>query len=183
MEDCAPFHITQRATEPETKDCQIEPLPCMNFLPVTPECEQAMSVSVALQCGGIIPTTFPSVGSGPNDIARRASEPETKECKVEPISCMNFLPVTVECEQAMSVSAAIQCGGIIPTTLAPVGSSLAVEADNCECEEYLCSQSWPESCYCAKAAEDACAMKCPGKKSVRVSFFFPLYPYCYNSQN
>lgn len=34
----------------------------------------------------------------------------------------------------------------------------------CKCDQTVCVQSWPASCYCAKAAKQACYKKCGGKK-------------------
>jgi hypothetical protein len=64
-----------------------------------------------------------------------------------------------------------RCGGSPPRLrqceveeiVAPDSQYVTKDAPTCKCESVFCVQSFPEGCYCANAAAQACYAKCGGQ--------------------
>ncbi|KAH9868745.1 hypothetical protein J1614_007817 [Plenodomus biglobosus] len=101
-------------------------------------------------------------------------------CVCEEVLCTQQWPESCFCENKVAQDCYAKCGGPQPTLQTCPASALpareaepAVELDpvpvsdstgNCTCEDIMCIQVWPDSCWCANAAAERCYDKCGGEK-------------------
>lgn len=127
-----------------------------------------------------LPDFIPVSSSLPNAVTILESEISPKQtakpaiCECPEISCIASWPDSCICANTAAQNCYQKCGGAPPVlkdcsvTESPISrSDLAAKpeaAERCECDEIMCIQMWPESCYCANAAAESCYQKCGGKK-------------------
>ncbi|KAF2034303.1 hypothetical protein EK21DRAFT_85357 [Setomelanomma holmii] len=117
------------------------------------------------------PTPTPSPKKSHNPGPVRPVKPKTCECPL--VNCLQIWPGGCYCAYEAAENCYKRCGGAPPTNNCPPKDSVEtreltsmpeVADDKCECDQIMCVQMWPESCYCANAAAEACHKKCGGKK-------------------
>ncbi|KAF1830964.1 hypothetical protein BDW02DRAFT_76685 [Decorospora gaudefroyi] len=104
-----------------------------------------------------------------------AEDPKPTSCICEPAVCREIWPQACYCENEAKKKCFEKCGGTEPTyqSCPPLGTKLRPSPSagpacgskkECVCDQVMCIQSWPESCYCANAAKEQCYKKCGGEK-------------------
>lgn len=103
----------------------------------------------------------------PTSSTRATSRPKTCECPL--VNCLAIWPGGCYCQNTAAQNCYDRCGGEPPKLQnCDIDQSLPQPTNEteptCECEGVMCIQMWPESCYCANAAAQACHAKCGGPK-------------------
>ncbi|KAF2500903.1 hypothetical protein BU16DRAFT_598654, partial [Lophium mytilinum] len=99
----------------------------------------------------------------------------TTQCECAWVKCGGTAAQICQCQNSAQISCASKCGGtptLLPCPMDPPASSasptsttpewLPEPTQTCECEAYMCIQSWPESCICENEAKVECYHKCGG---------------------
>lgn len=127
-------------------------------VPVSKFCKQQTANTVFKPCPAK-PSPTPS--------AKPTTKPITCECPL--VNCLAIWPGGCHCKNTAAQNCYDKCGGAPPKlqdcSTDPTFPQPTQEPEpSCECESVMCIQMWPESCYCANAAAEACHAKCGGPK-------------------
>jgi hypothetical protein len=111
----------------------------------------------------------------------RQAEEASAACICEAQFCPQVWPDSCYCANDAKKACYEKCGGNIPIydICPPIGVTARAPQQaastppppppppaTCECEGWICIQSWPESCYCENDAKKACFDKCGGEEPV-----------------
>ncbi|KAH7073298.1 hypothetical protein FB567DRAFT_597612 [Paraphoma chrysanthemicola] len=134
------------------------------------------------RCPKYKPQYVPCPISPPTPIATPSPKPTWKPvtCECPLVNCLQVWPGSCYCANTAAQNCYDRCGGAPPKLqecppldtvevreAAPEPKPEAAAAKPaCECEQIMCIQMWPDSCYCGNAAAQACYDKCGGKKPV-----------------
>ncbi|CBX94700.1 hypothetical protein IAQ61_009382, partial [Plenodomus lingam] len=133
--------------------------------------------------GTEVQTTMPEISSYLRSIPPKPSTVSpAPSCVCEEVICAQSFPESCLCANRAAQSCYAKCGGPQPmmkscTAGALVAREVEPEASSdpeqvpelakeCTCEETMCIQMWPDSCWCANAAAQQCYKKCGGRKPV-----------------
>lgn len=129
-------------------------------------------------CPKYAPTFSPCLQPPPTPKPSAVATP--LPCVCEEILCTQQWPESCFCENKIAQDCHAKCGGPQPTLqTCPASANAARDAEpvaaldtvpvsdstgNCTCEDTMCIQVWPDSCWCANAAAERCYKKCGGNK-------------------
>lgn len=167
------FGAVSVASELATETCQCPQVKCPGDDPVALcNCLNSRETLCKKRCPKYEPTYLPcpvrpSPTLSPTISAKPTTKPKTCECPL--VNCLAIWPGGCHCQNTAAQNCYDKCGGEPPKvqdcsidTTFPQPSS--EPEPTCECEGIMCIQMWPESCYCANAAAQACYAKCGGPK-------------------
>ncbi|KAH8710205.1 hypothetical protein GQ44DRAFT_437017 [Phaeosphaeriaceae sp. PMI808] len=160
-------------SELEIDKCQCPQVKCRtDDAVILCNCLNDREAKCKAKCPEYIPTFVPCPAK-PSVIPTPTPPSKPVTCECPDVKCTQVWPGSCYCAQRAAQKCYEKCGGEPPEPY-PCGSKKvigrAVEPQeqakaNCECEQTLCSQVWPNSCYCANAAAEMCYKKCGGPKA------------------
>ncbi|RYN17115.1 hypothetical protein AA0112_g12212 [Alternaria arborescens] len=185
---------TVSTPEPAPTACVCEEVFCVLSFPEGCYCRNNATQACFEKCGGE-ELTYQDCTLPIDELDVRAPEPkpvpapapvpvpapQKENCVCEEIICVLSFPEGCYCRNNATRACFENCGGAEPMyqdcslpdvethAPEPVPEPLPLlepQTDTCVCEDVVCIQSWPESCYCRNDADKACYEKCGGIEPV-----------------